>query len=464
MTQTGKLIVAGAAGTNSSTGFNWWVASFEADNPPTASFTVAPGAPSVGDAVTLDGSGSSDSDGTIKRYDWDLDGDGEFDDASGVTTFTSFATAGSHNVGLRVTDDVGAQGTSVLAVPVACGTPPATPRSTAGSRDCRRASMRRCRRGRRDKLATALSTARRSSRPPRPPGPEDREEEPDQGRQADRQVHGRRPEGKEDHSRGPSDGAPRRRQGRQERPQAAQEAELSARPTILLFDVDGTLVDAGGAGRRAIARVFGERYGRPDAFDGVRFHGLTDRAIVRDGLGRIGLTCDEPAIDRVCADYLEALAEEMPRSDRFRILPGSSSLLESLAGRPGVAVGLGTGNLREGARLKLERARLFHHAFRGFGCDHEDRATMPDRSRAWRAPTRPSLGDLPRRRDRRHTARRRGSARHQRGIVGGRDRRRLRGRAARRRRRGRTRTHASRRLAGSPELARDRRAALPSCR
>jgi phosphoglycolate phosphatase len=123
--------------------------------------------------------------------------------------------------------------------------------------------------------------------------------------------------------------------------------------------------------------VFGERYGRPDAFDGVRFHGMTDRAIVRDGLGRIGLACDEPAIDRVCADYLEALAEEMPRSDRFRILPGSSSLLESLAGRPGVAVGLGTGNLREGARLKLERARLFQHfAFGGFGCDHEDRATI----------------------------------------------------------------------------------------
>jgi uncharacterized delta-60 repeat protein len=161
MTQTGKLIVAGTAGTNSSTGLSWWVASFEADNPPTASFTVAPGAPSVGDAVTLDGSGSSDSDGTIKRYDWDLDGDGEYDDASGVTTFTSFATAGSHNVGLRVTDNVDAQGTSVVAVPVGCGTA-----ASYASIDCRIAGLQASVDAQvpagatHDKLATALSTAR----------------------------------------------------------------------------------------------------------------------------------------------------------------------------------------------------------------------------------------------------------------------------------------------------------------
>lgn len=123
--------------------------------------------------------------------------------------------------------------------------------------------------------------------------------------------------------------------------------------------------------------MFGERYGRPDAFDAVRFHGMTDRAIVRDALERIGLSCDQAAIDHVCAIYLEALAEEVPRSERFRVLPGAASLLQSLAGRRRVAVGLGTGNLREGARLKLEHARLFHHfAFGGFGCDHEDRAAI----------------------------------------------------------------------------------------
>lgn len=148
-------------------------------------------------------------------------------------------------------------------------------------------------------------------------------------------------------------------------------------PTVLLFDIDGTLLHAGGAGRRAVARVFGERFARREVFDDVRFHGMTDRAIVRGGLVRAGLAADEAAIDAVCTAYLTALAVEVPRSVDFRIMPGAAALLDALAGRAGLAVGLGTGNLRDGARIKLEHARLFHHfAFGGFGCDAEDRALL----------------------------------------------------------------------------------------
>jgi phosphoglycolate phosphatase-like HAD superfamily hydrolase len=149
------------------------------------------------------------------------------------------------------------------------------------------------------------------------------------------------------------------------------------KPTVLLFDIDGTLLHGGGSGRRAVARVFGERFARREVFDSVRFHGMTDRAIVRGGLVRAGLPADEAAIDAVCAAYLAALAEEVPRATEFRVMPGAAALLDALAGRPGVAVGLGTGNLREGARIKLEHARLYHHfAFGGFGCDAEDRAEL----------------------------------------------------------------------------------------
>ena len=148
-------------------------------------------------------------------------------------------------------------------------------------------------------------------------------------------------------------------------------------PAILLFDIDGTLLHAGGAGRRAVARVFGEHFARREVFDDVRFHGMTDRAIVRGGLARAGLAVDEAAIDAVCAAYLEALADEVPRSAGFRIMPGAAALLDALAGRSGLAIGLGTGNLREGARIKLEHAGLYHHfAFGGFGCDAEDRAAL----------------------------------------------------------------------------------------
>jgi phosphoglycolate phosphatase-like HAD superfamily hydrolase len=112
-------------------------------------------------------------------------------------------------------------------------------------------------------------------------------------------------------------------------------------------------------------------------FDDVRFHGMTDRAIIRGGLERVGLPADEAAIDAVCAAYVAALAEEMPRSEGFCVCPGVHDLLAAVGGRPQVAVGLGTGNLREGARIKLARGDLLHHfAFGGFGCDHEDRPAI----------------------------------------------------------------------------------------
>jgi phosphoglycolate phosphatase-like HAD superfamily hydrolase len=156
-----------------------------------------------------------------------------------------------------------------------------------------------------------------------------------------------------------------------------QRQTRSGKPTILLFDIDGTLIYAGGAGRRAITRVFAERYGQPRLFDEVRFHGMTDRAIVRGALGRAGLSCDEATIDELCAAYVVALADEVPRSTGFRIHPGVPELLAQLGGHPGVAIGLGTGNLREGARIKLEHARLMHHfAFGGYGCDDENRSSL----------------------------------------------------------------------------------------
>src|SRR5262249_19639979 len=148
-------------------------------------------------------------------------------------------------------------------------------------------------------------------------------------------------------------------------------------PTILLFDIDGTLLSAGGAGRRAVVRIFGDQFARPEGFDDVRFHGMTDRAIIRAGVERLHLPADEAAADALCAAYLTALAAEIPHSEGFRVLPGVNVLLEGLTGRPQLAVGLGTGNLREGARIKLERARLSQHfAFGGFGCDAEDRAAL----------------------------------------------------------------------------------------
>lgn len=151
----------------------------------------------------------------------------------------------------------------------------------------------------------------------------------------------------------------------------------AVRPTVLLFDVDGTLVSTGGAGRAAIERAF-ERYaGRPDACAGFSFGGMTDRAILRAGLVAIGMEATDARIDAIVPLYLEGLAGEVARARGYRVHAGIEAALDAAHARAGVAVGLGTGNVREGARIKLERVDLFHRfAFGGFGCDHEDRGAL----------------------------------------------------------------------------------------
>jgi PKD repeat protein len=88
--------------------------------PPTAAFTLSPNPANVGQTVTFNGSASTDSDGTIAKYEWDLDGDGTYETNTGTTATTtkSYTTAGTVNVGLRVTDNNGATATVTHALTV----------------------------------------------------------------------------------------------------------------------------------------------------------------------------------------------------------------------------------------------------------------------------------------------------------------------------------------------------------
>jgi phosphoglycolate phosphatase-like HAD superfamily hydrolase len=154
-----------------------------------------------------------------------------------------------------------------------------------------------------------------------------------------------------------------------------------ARPTVLLFDIDGTLVLTGGAGRRAMVGAFVQVHARGDVFEGLNFGGMTDRAIVRHGLRRVREPREErdeeEAIDLLLEAYLGLLESELERTEDYRILPGVEALLISLRGLSRVAVGLGTGNVRRGAIAKLARGRIHEEfAFGGFGCDAEDRALL----------------------------------------------------------------------------------------
>jgi phosphoglycolate phosphatase-like HAD superfamily hydrolase len=150
------------------------------------------------------------------------------------------------------------------------------------------------------------------------------------------------------------------------------------RPTVLLFDVDGTLVTTGGAGRRAIERAFEALHGRRDATHSFPFDGMTDRGIVRQALVAIGQEVTDARIDQLLAHYLECLQEEiaLAEAQRYRVHPGMrEAVAAGLAA--GMAVGLGTGNVERGARLKLQRVGLSEQfSFGGFGDDHELRPEL----------------------------------------------------------------------------------------
>jgi phosphoglycolate phosphatase-like HAD superfamily hydrolase len=148
------------------------------------------------------------------------------------------------------------------------------------------------------------------------------------------------------------------------------------RPTVLLWDIDGTLMDTGGAGRRSVERAFAAKHGRRDACSSFSFGGMTDRAIARAGLAAIGVEPTDAAMDEILAAYLEALAEEMALTNGAIVHPGIEAALDACAAA-GAALGLGTGNLQDGARLKLSRVGLYDRfAFGGFGSDHETRSEL----------------------------------------------------------------------------------------
>ena len=93
------------------------------NQPPTASFTYSPTDPTVGQTVSFSGAASSDPDGAIVSYRWDLDGDG-FDDATGVSAARAFSSAGTYSVRLTVTDDDGASDSIVRQVSVGVAAAP----------------------------------------------------------------------------------------------------------------------------------------------------------------------------------------------------------------------------------------------------------------------------------------------------------------------------------------------------
>lgn len=142
---------------------------------------------------------------------------------------------------------------------------------------------------------------------------------------------------------------------------------------VYLFDIDGTLLSSGGAGKAALEEGLAAEFGIRGTIEKLVLSGRTDRAIATDMLHFSGLEVSDANRDRVVAAYLRQLPGCLARLPG-RVLPGVIELLDHLRRRPDTHVGLLTGNVRVGAGLKLGHYRLAEaFAFGGFGDRHLSR-------------------------------------------------------------------------------------------
>ena len=147
---------------------------------------------------------------------------------------------------------------------------------------------------------------------------------------------------------------------------------------LLLFDIDGTLT-IGGPGKTAFGHALKRTYGTAGPIVNHDFSGKTDPLILRELLTAAGHAPHEiqAGLPRFRDLYLAEL-EALIGADPVTVLPGVRALLAALADRSDVHLGLVTGNVRGGARIKLGSVGLWEHfPVGGFGCDHEVRDELP---------------------------------------------------------------------------------------
>lgn len=151
---------------------------------------------------------------------------------------------------------------------------------------------------------------------------------------------------------------------------------------LVLFDIDGTLVWTGGAGRSAISQALLQEMGSTGPIDVHRFDGKTDPQIVIELMTAAAHPHAESErhIAAVCNRYLELLGAELEsRRQAIRVYPGVQDLLTRLEQRSDMLLGLLTGNLADGAVMKLRAAGIAPERFRvgAYGSDSALRSALP---------------------------------------------------------------------------------------
>jgi phosphoglycolate phosphatase-like HAD superfamily hydrolase len=142
---------------------------------------------------------------------------------------------------------------------------------------------------------------------------------------------------------------------------------------VCLFDIDGTLLASGGAGKAAMDVALAEVFGVTQPIEPFSLSGRTDRGIAHDQFRIHGIADTQENWEQFITAYVQRLPHFLARS-RGRVLPGILELLHRLTSRTEVAVGLLTGNVPQGARIKLSHYGLYEFfAFGSFGDRHFSR-------------------------------------------------------------------------------------------
>ncbi len=151
---------------------------------------------------------------------------------------------------------------------------------------------------------------------------------------------------------------------------------MSAKKVAFLFDIDGTLLTVYHHGRWALTRAIGLCCGVDTKDLYLEMAGRTDLSIIKEALAIFKQAERPEIIHEISKTYLELLAEALKLPEALFTYPGVAELLAALQAG-GALLGLGTGNMQQGAWLKVEKAGLASYfSFGGYGDDDEDRAKV----------------------------------------------------------------------------------------
>ena len=147
----------------------------------------------------------------------------------------------------------------------------------------------------------------------------------------------------------------------------------------LLFDIDGTLLNAGGAGMSSMNQAFKELFDLESLVE-IDYQGRADRSIADELMKANNIEHTEENFQRMMEAYYKGLPEYLDKTNGH-VLPGVQQIVETLHQRDDVALGLLTGNTQKGALVKLGHFQLSEFfKFGGFGEDHFHRDQVAEQA------------------------------------------------------------------------------------